>query len=304
MANLGLTTHHPPPAASPSDGPRYRILAVCERTGVAAATLRAWERRYGIPAPARTAARYRLYDDDDIALIRRMAALCASGVRPAEAARLARQTPGGARHEDPAELVERLLDATVRMDALALQRVLDAAFAQRTPTQAYEELMGPSLVRIGERWADGALSIAHEHFAATMIRDRLLERLRATMPDPARESAVLACVDEEQHDLGLLGFALHVAEWGIRPVFLGARVPAEAIAAAVAQLHPRFVGLSMMTSVARPPARRLFEAYAAAIGGTPWLVGGRAVRPVAELARAAGARVALRPEDARALVLA
>ena len=33
---------------------RYRIHAVAEATGVPAATLRAWERRYGIPAPVRT----------------------------------------------------------------------------------------------------------------------------------------------------------------------------------------------------------------------------------------------------------
>lgn len=232
-----------------------------------------------------------------------MAAICATGVRPAEAAILAKQAPGdGDVLDDPRALVDRLLGATRTMDELAIRRVLDAAFARRLPTQAYEEVIGPGLVAMGDAWAEGTLSVAHEHFAASAIRERLLERLRETMPDPDRETAVLACIDEEQHDLGLLGFALHVAQWGIRPIFLGARVPPEGVAAAVAETRPRFVALSMVTSIARPRARRLFATYGALLGETRWLVGGRAARPVAELARAAGARVPLGPEDARAAV--
>ena len=48
---------------------RYRIRAVAELTGVSTATLRAWERRYGVPTPSRTASAYRLYGDEDVALV-------------------------------------------------------------------------------------------------------------------------------------------------------------------------------------------------------------------------------------------
>ena len=47
--------------------PRYRINAVAEMTGVPAPTLRAWERRYGIPRPGRSESSYRLYSDADVA---------------------------------------------------------------------------------------------------------------------------------------------------------------------------------------------------------------------------------------------
>ena len=47
-------------AAAGVRGP-YRIHVVAEMTGIPAATLRAWERRYGIPSPERTASGYRLY---------------------------------------------------------------------------------------------------------------------------------------------------------------------------------------------------------------------------------------------------
>jgi DNA-binding transcriptional MerR regulator/methylmalonyl-CoA mutase cobalamin-binding subunit len=68
----------------------FRIQAVSERTGIPAATLRAWERRYGIPSPARTESAYRLYTESDVQLVVRLNELCAAGMAPAEAARLLR----------------------------------------------------------------------------------------------------------------------------------------------------------------------------------------------------------------------
>ena len=49
--------------------PVYNIKAVAEATGLPAATLRAWERRYGALAPSRTEGGYRLYSERDIALL-------------------------------------------------------------------------------------------------------------------------------------------------------------------------------------------------------------------------------------------
>src|SRR5512136_150215 len=53
-----------------SDEPIYNAKAVTRQTGVTPATLRAWERRYGILLPDRTAGGHRLYSARDIAAIR------------------------------------------------------------------------------------------------------------------------------------------------------------------------------------------------------------------------------------------
>lgn len=71
---------------------KYRIQAVADMTGIPAATLRAWERRYGVPAPERTESSYRLYSDTDVDLIRRLRELCDGGMAPAEAARVVRRS--------------------------------------------------------------------------------------------------------------------------------------------------------------------------------------------------------------------
>src|SRR3954451_15312127 len=67
-----------------------RIGELARRSGVSTDLLRAWERRYGLLEPTRTAAGYRLYSTDAEARVRPMQAHLARGLAAAEAARLAR----------------------------------------------------------------------------------------------------------------------------------------------------------------------------------------------------------------------
>ncbi len=53
-----------------SHTPVYNLMVVLNETGLKADVLRAWERRYDLPHPHRTAGRQRLYSDYDIAIIK------------------------------------------------------------------------------------------------------------------------------------------------------------------------------------------------------------------------------------------
>lgn len=77
---------------------RFRINRVAETTGIPEATLRAWERRYQVPKPARTPSGYRLYSQQDVAQVRRMRELCEKGLAPGDAAKeiLRAEGPGAA----------------------------------------------------------------------------------------------------------------------------------------------------------------------------------------------------------------
>jgi PAS domain S-box-containing protein len=79
--------------------PRFTLKALSERTGVPAATLRTWERRYRIISPVRTTSGYRLFTDQDTARILEVKGLVDAGVRISEAAAAvaeADRTPPGA----------------------------------------------------------------------------------------------------------------------------------------------------------------------------------------------------------------
>jgi MerR family transcriptional regulator, light-induced transcriptional regulator len=280
-----------------SGGP-YRIQIAAELCGVLPATLRAWERRYGVPVPRRTASAYRLYSADDVELVRRMRELVSSGVSPAEAARtvLASAAPIAANDIAPSgggdglELARsRIIAATQRYDASAIDAELTRLAMLLDAQTLYEKVLGPVIVDIGQRWHAGSISVAQEH----LLSERIEATLRAALRTLERQDgpvALLACIEAESHVLGLLGAALRFASSGARVVMLGAVTPPSAIADAVGTMSPRVVGLSVATTPKNP--RPLFAAYAKACGSTPWVVGGAAVKSVEDAVLDAGGLVA------------
>ena len=64
----------------------YNISQAAARTGLTVPVLRAWERRYGIVAPRRSAGGYRIYDEEAIARLGAMRRLVDAGWSPSAAA--------------------------------------------------------------------------------------------------------------------------------------------------------------------------------------------------------------------------
>lgn len=94
----------------PGTGPRYTVAAVARRLGVAPATLRTWDRRYGVGPSEHAYGEHRRYTRADVALLLRMRRLVLDGVAPADAAMAARAgeepsalpaAPGADAYADP-----------------------------------------------------------------------------------------------------------------------------------------------------------------------------------------------------------
>ena len=302
-------TQSPPRSGStttldvPSSGAGpFRIQAAAALSGVPAATLRAWERRYGVPIPRRTASAYRLYNADDVELVRRMRLLVEDGVSPAEAARVVLgSAPAVSEDEhvpvDGLELAQaRILAATQRWDAAAIDLELMRVSMLLDAQTMFERVVAPVLAEVGGRWERGELSIGQEH----LVAERLELAVRASLRVLERQDGplvLLACIDGEQHVLGLLGAALRFAASGARIAVLGAMTPASAVADAVRSMAPRLVGLSV--SIAPPNGgRALLRAYAKACGSTPWVVGGTAAEPMQAAIDGAGGIAAVGPSSA------
>jgi DNA-binding transcriptional MerR regulator len=302
-------TQHPTRSGTiesePGAGP-YRIQMAAELSGVPAATLRAWERRYGVPVPRRTVSAYRLYTAEDVELVKRMRDLVEEGVSPAEAARvvLGSAAPmagvGDEEHVpiDGLELAQgRILAATQRWDAPAIDLELMRLSMLLDAQSFFERVVSPVLVEVGARWERGELSVAQEHLLSERLELAVRASLRAL--ERAEGPIVLgACIDGEQHVLGLLGAALRFAASGARIVVLGAMTPASAVAEAVRSMAPRLVGLSTSVAPNTAGARALFRTYGKACGTTPWVVGGAGAEPARAPIEAAGGTVAMGPSSA------
>jgi PAS domain S-box-containing protein len=96
----GIVGAEPPEVeATPPAPAGLTLKAVSDRTGIPAATVRTWERRYRFLHPTRSSSGYRLYGENDIARILRVKRLLEQGVRIGEAMAVVREEeppPGGA----------------------------------------------------------------------------------------------------------------------------------------------------------------------------------------------------------------
>jgi MerR family transcriptional regulator, light-induced transcriptional regulator len=276
----------------PSHRGKYRIQTVAEMTGVPAATLRAWERRYGIPTPERSSSSYRLFSDHDVAAIRKLKELCDDGMSPAEAARLvvrveeASNTPV---ESDPyLRAGEVILTAIEDFDPQGVERAIRAAMFLGSASTVFQRVICPTMRSVGERWHEGSFSVAQEHMATEALGTAARDMLRLLDPASTAPEAIVACFADEDHALPLYGVAFALVQWGYRPVVLGAKTPPSAIRHAVESIQPALVALSVSIGPPAYRARELVDGYAEAIGAVPWIVGGTGADAMREQIEAAG----------------
>jgi MerR family transcriptional regulator, light-induced transcriptional regulator len=229
-------------------GPGYlRIGELAKRTGASPELLRAWEQRYGLLHPARTAGGFRLYGAEEEDRVRRMQGYVSGGLAASEAARLvlsgepAQRTVSASATilDDEAGDLAESLD---RLDEQAANTALDRLFSAYTVETVLQEVVIPYLHRLGERWEAGEVSVAHEHFASNLIRGRLLG-LAQGWGKGRGPSALLACVPGEHHELGLLAFGVALRRRGWRITYLGTDSPIGAVADIARSLPPAVVVL-------------------------------------------------------------
>ncbi|HET7379520.1 MAG TPA: MerR family transcriptional regulator [Gaiellales bacterium] len=250
-----------------------RIGELSRRVGVSPEVLRAWERRYGLLRPTRTAGGFRLYSTADEERVRRMLALQQQGLSPAVAARTAAAEEDGASAASalPADaLRQALADALDRFDEGAANRAFDRALGMLTLDTLLREIVLDYLADLGERWSTGLASVAQEHFATNVLRGRLLGLAR-DWGQGGGPLALLACPPGELHDLGLICFGLALRARGWRIAFLGADTPIDTLKQTAEGLHPDLVVLTATTpqrlSRVRSELRALGEAKRLAIAG-------------------------------------
>jgi methanogenic corrinoid protein MtbC1 len=281
----------------------YTVGRTAELTGVPRETLRKWEQRYGVVAPARSEGNYRLYDDDAVRRLSVMRDLVDSGWSPRDAARhvlegVARQAsydrvPGGAGDVRTDALARCAED----FDADQLERVLDAGFAASDMAEVVDGWLLPSLVRLGEAWQQGRVTVAGEHFVSAAVYRRLARAFDdlPAAPDGA-PSVVVGLARGSRHELGVLAFALVLRSRGVAVTYVGGDLPVEAWVGTTRALRPHAVVLGVPIVEDLPAVREVVQAIG---GATTVYLGGafqdrvEGARPLGHVAGAAAAELAM-----------
>jgi methanogenic corrinoid protein MtbC1 len=212
-----------------------------------------------------------------------MAALTEAGMSAAHAAEAIRnEEPAAPKRQAVPEPDPRALaiaEAAKSFDEAACVAAIRDASGSLEWAETVERVLMPAMELIGKLWERGELSLAVEHFASQLVRREMLAAISA-LEDPSADQplVLLACPEDEWHDLGATAFWLLLRQRGVRVIFLGADLPAEALVSAVKATSPDSVCLSGIAPTSAPmlaeAARRLLDARISA----RVLVGGPALR--------------------------
>ncbi len=232
----------------------YPIRVVSKMTGINVHTLRAWERRYGVPRPSRSAGTHRLYDASDIATIRRVQELTMSGLTPGRAcayvmaedmeAQAAVEVESPPAPDRGCELCGALVRAFTELNEDSAGRILAEVTQLLGPEVALVDVLLPALAEIGTAWEEGRASVAAEHFASGMIRAWLVSLLESATKSDPRIVALVGAAPDDQHEIPPLALTMLLRRRGWHVVFLGTGMPFDDLSDAIVRKRPQLVCLS------------------------------------------------------------
>lgn len=277
--NTGIMKAVPSPSRSSVDS--LTVGAAARRLGIAAPTLRSWERRYGLSPSTRSAGGHRRYSPEDLAKLRAMVTMVNQGVPTAEAAESVRdkiypaQSPSvtsatsvaeGPRNREfavPAKALRRasgrvsgrsgsgpgkladLFELANAMDSERLTYEVARSLDKSGAVEAWTSRLVPLLVEVGDQWERTGACVEVEHLASDAVAGGLRYHTRRSVerfkPNEAQRPVVLACLEREDHALPLLALAAAMAERSIRVRTLGAATPVSSLSAAVRRIRPAAV---------------------------------------------------------------
>jgi len=274
----------PGPAANGDVGqPLLGVSAAARRLGVAPATLRTWDRRYGLGPTEHAPGQHRRYSPADLARLDLMRRALLRGATAGEAARIAAAaTPahapapgrnGAPVRQRPSPLVEDGADADPAESAIALPRSAGGGVLRLAGAGPLARGLGRAVAALDVNGIRALLASAIAESGVVPTWDEVVRPVLAAVARrwahngagvemehllsgcvlaafgippgavPARTPVLLAGMPGEQHTLPVAALAAALAERGTGCRPLGADVPAEALAAAIRRTAPAAVVL-------------------------------------------------------------
>ena len=259
--------------AESDSAPMYNLKAVVTETGLKPDTLRAWERRYGLPEPHRTPSGHRLYSEYDIKILKWLIARQHEGLsishavsywhrlieegkdpisvvqEPTQSQPLAAQVNAITSETSESslgiidQLRQRWIFACLAFDERQSEQILEQAFSHFSTETVCLKILQHGLAELGIGWLQGTVTPQQEHFASSLAMRRLQALISATPPAIKTERILVGCPSGEMHTFSstLLTLLLRRRGWDV--VYLGANIPIDHIFDTVSSMHPDLVVL-------------------------------------------------------------
>lgn len=212
---------------------RYSISDIEGLIGIKAHTIRAWEARYNLVPPKRTPTNIRYYDEEDLKMLLNIVALNENGYKISRIAKMNKAqildliVQLNSNWENETVQLLNLSNATLRYDEKEFSKILMGCINEMGLVKAMDVVLFPFMKRIGMLWQTGTIDPSQEHFAANLIRDRIIVEIdklqKPELEKPLR--FLLFLPEEEMHETGLLFARYLLKRCGHDTLYLGGDVP-------------------------------------------------------------------------------
>lgn len=240
----------------------FNIQVASQLSGVASATIRAWEKRYNAVVPDRAENKHRLYSETDISKLALLFTLTELGQSIGKIAHLSldelkdvyeslMHKPYDEKIVSSPQLSKSEIEAVLNSFYLALAAYkidiitheLKKAKEILSPRALCLDIIVPLFQEIGKRVSTGELTIAQEHTISALVRFYMGQMIgHHYQKNLQRDDLVLITTPEgELHEIGILGAALICVHYGVKFIYLGTNLPAESLAEAANALNPKAV---------------------------------------------------------------
>jgi DNA-binding transcriptional MerR regulator len=214
---------------------KYSIKDLEYLSGIKAHTIRIWEQRHGIICPKRTETNIRFYEDDDLRKILNVSFLVHEGIKISKVADLSDQ-----------ELCQMVQDkstfksqkfpetndlkmAMYEFDTDKFDETFQACVLKYGEEATFTQVLGDFISQLGLLWQTKTVSVVHEHFVSSLIKQKLYSAIDRKENSFVPEGPVylLYLPSNELHELGLLYLQYYLLRHNRKVINLGQNTPAE-----------------------------------------------------------------------------
>lgn len=240
----------------------FNIQVASQLSGVASATIRAWEKRYKAVVPERGDNKHRLYSESDIEKLSLLFKLTEYGQSIGKIAGLSlpelKELFSQLSHRPYEDMqVGQIESTTVDFDKMLssfhialsaykldiISHEMEKAKTALSPRDLCLKVIVPLFHEIGNKVSREEISIAQEHTLSAIFSFHIGQMIgQHYQRKNLKEDLVLITTPEgEMHEIGILASALLCVHYGVKFIFLGANLPANSLAEAANALKPRAI---------------------------------------------------------------
>lgn len=229
----------------------YSIKYLEEISGIKAHTIRIWEQRYKLLKPKRTDTNIRYYDDNQLRKILNVTTLLNSGYKISHIGGMSdiqitkllkehlekKNDIVGTYHH----FTNELIISSLNFDKASFENNFNSCVLKFGFSATVENVLYPTLQRIGILWLSDELNPSQEHFTSNLIKQKLysaIDGLNSNESNKNNTNCILFLPENEHHEIGLLYFNYLLIKNGIKTIYLGENVPIENVKQAESIIKP------------------------------------------------------------------